>query len=126
MASRDPRLLDSNLMLAWQKFYDFARNEGIDLILTCTHRSLEEQGILYAQGRTSLGRIVTWAKPGQSKHNLNPSKAFDVAIVKDGKCVWDTEDKAWGIVGKIGLTVGLVWGGTWPKRKREFPHFEVG
>lgn len=49
--------------------------------LTCVHRSNEEQNTLYAQGRTTKGKIVTNAKAGQSKHNKKPSEAFDIGFL---------------------------------------------
>lgn len=45
--------------------------------LTCTHRTNREQEQLFAIGRTVPGKIVTNAKPGQSKHNSLPSKAYN-------------------------------------------------
>jgi len=125
MASRDTKLLDPNLLNLWRKLYEFSLSKGIDVIITCTYRSGAEQNELYAQGRTKSGRIVTWAKAGQSKHNLMPSKAFDIAIIKNGKCVWDISDPSWEIVGKTGTELGLKWGGNWKSQKREFPHFEI-
>ena len=35
-----------------------------------TYRSFDEQNHLYAQGRTKPGKIVTYAKGGQSYHNF--------------------------------------------------------
>jgi peptidoglycan LD-endopeptidase CwlK len=37
--------------------------EGIDILVTSTYRDAEAQAKLYAQGRTSPGKIVTRAKP---------------------------------------------------------------
>ena len=63
--SRDlAQLHDAIRPLAVQFLAD-ARDAGIDLIVTCTSRTLEEQTALYAQGRTLPGRIVTYAKAGE-------------------------------------------------------------
>jgi peptidoglycan LD-endopeptidase CwlK len=118
---------------------------GIDLLIYCTWRSNVEQAIEYAKGRTSPGKIVTWAKPGQSKHNHVDEKghpqslAFDCAPLRHGKLVWstlgngldndptddDTDDlELWERVGAIGEEVGLEWAGRW-KKFREFPHFQA-
>lgn len=61
------------------------------VILTCTHRSNQEQADLYAIGRTKPGRKVTNAKPGQSKHNKLPSDAIDVAFLHriENKLSWN-------------------------------------
>lgn len=101
---------------------------GIDLLVTCTYRSDEEQARLYAQGRTKAGRVVTNAKPGQSMHNFrsggNPaSLAVDVVPMRAGKPVWAAGDPIWAEVGLLGEAAGLEWAGRW-KRFRELPHFQ--
>lgn len=105
-----------------------ARLEGIDLLVTCTWRSAEEQARLYAQGRTAPGRIVTNAKPGQSMHNFMlrgqpASLAVDVVPLRFGKPIWDSKDALWQEVGDLGQAAGLEWAGRW-KRFREYPHFQ--
>lgn len=101
---------------------------GIDLLVTCTWRSAEEQAKLYAQGRTAPGPIVTKAKPGQSMHNHcvqgHPaSLALDVVPLRNGKPVWKTTDPLWAQVGQLGKAAGLEWAGDW-KTFREYPHFQ--
>lgn len=99
------------------------RAEGINAFITCTYRSPAEQAKLYAQGRTTPGKIVTNAKAGQSKHNVR--KAFDIAIkTEDGSLNWDTSHEHWRRVGEIGEELGLEWGGRWPKM-RDYPHFQI-
>lgn len=117
--------------------------EGIDLLVTCTYRSDEEQARLYAIGRTKPGRRVTNAKPEESMHNFRfngkpASLAVDVVPLRYGKPVWgmtgdgidndpsdDMRDdlELWQRVGKLGEAAGLEWAGRW-KRFREFPHFQ--
>lgn len=91
--------------------------------LTCVYRSNEEQAQLYAQGRTAKGPIVTWAKPGMSRHNTLPSRAFDIGFITVKKTLsWDSKlfKKFADIITKKGIT----WGGSWIK-KPDMPHFEV-
>lgn len=97
----------------------------IDLLITCTLRDGEAQTALYAQGRTKPGKIVTWAKAGESLHEY--AVAFDVVPLRNGKPVWGTkgEDlKIWQLVGTLGKELGLEWAGDWSNGKREFPHFQ--
>lgn len=105
---------------------------GLDLLVTQTWRSTEEQAELWAQGRTAPGRIVTYARPGTSNHehveNGQPaSLAFDVAFVEgrdsNGKPLEVVWDGPWDVVGAIGEWCGLKWGGRWMKPDR--PHFEA-
>lgn len=102
---------------------------GINLLVTCTYRSNEEQADLYAIGRTAKGKIVTNALPGESKHNnmeggAPASLAFDVVPLVAGKPMWDASNPVWQVVGSLGESVGLKWAGRW-KRMREYPHFEI-
>lgn len=107
-----------------RKLLDLCDAEGIDLLVTCTYRDHEAQERLYAQGRTLPGKIVTWVHGGDSWHNWR--RAFDVVPMRNGKPVWGTrgEDrKIWLRVGEIGTSLGLEWGGNWP-RHPDFPHFQ--
>jgi hypothetical protein len=94
-----------------------AKQRGIDFKVTEGYRSQQRQEQLYAQGRTSPGKIVTWTK--QSKHTTR--NAFDVAVIKGGNITWDP--KQYEAIGEAGKSVGLTWGGDWIKRDR--PHFQI-
>jgi len=60
---------------------------GIDVLITSTYRDHESQAVIYAQGRTTPGKKVTNAKPGQSWHNWRV--AFDFVPVVNGKAQWN-------------------------------------
>ncbi|MDE5525676.1 M15 family metallopeptidase [Elizabethkingia meningoseptica] len=92
-------------------------------------RTNQEQAALYAQGRTTPGKIVTNAKPGQSIHNYG--LAVDIVLIIDGKeASWDTK-KDWdgdGIADwyecvQVFKTNGWDWGGDW-RTFKDLPHFE--
>ena len=151
MASRNIADLSPAMRVLYNKFNDRCRRDtwllknGIDVLLTCTFRSPEEQARLYAQGRTLPGRVVTNAKPGKSKHNARDehgepaSEAFDVLPLRHGKAVWGvagdgiddkpeddiTDDlEVWQRVGAHGMAVGLKWYGEPESAFHEFPHFQ--
>ena len=69
----------------------------IDFAITHGRRSDEEQAVLWSLGRDENGvvvepkKVVTWAKPGQSKHNYYPSLAFDFAPWVNGGIPWEEE-----------------------------------
>ncbi|SHF01926.1 DUF6443 domain-containing protein [Chryseobacterium takakiae] len=90
----------------------------VDLRVTDGFRSVEEQDKLYAKGRTAPGSIVTKAKGGQSNHNFG--LAVDVVPMENGKLNWET--KNWDLIGRIGESRGLEWGGRWKFLDR--PHFQ--
>lgn len=128
MSSRKLTDLHPQMQSMVTRFLANARAAGIDLLVTCTYRSNEEQAALYAIGRTKPGRIVTNAKPGRSTHNntLNgkpAALAVDVVPLRDGKPVWSASDPVWKRVGEIGEKVGLEWAGRWTTF-REYPHFQ--
>ncbi|TXH19809.1 MAG: peptidase M15 [Hyphomicrobiaceae bacterium] len=139
------------MQVMYNKFFDRCRRDpwmlknGITVLLTCTYRSDEEQAKLYAQGRTTPGKIVTNAKPGKSKHNNTApdgtpaAEAFDIVPVRNGKLIWgtsgngidddDSDDhkddlEVWQRIGEHGVAVGLKWYGTPGSAFREYPHFQ--
>lgn len=128
MSSRKLTDLHPQMQSMVTRFLANARAAGIDLLVTCTYRSNEEQAALYAIGRTKPGRIVTNAKPGKSSHNNTlagkpAALAVDVVPLRDGKPVWSASDPVWKRVGEIGEKVGLEWAGRWTTF-REYPHFQ--
>jgi peptidoglycan L-alanyl-D-glutamate endopeptidase CwlK len=104
-----------------ERFIASAKTEGIDLLVTSTYRDNESQNALYAQGRTTAGKVVTNAKAGQSFHNYRC--AVDVVPIVNGKPVWDTSYQVWQTIGKLGKEAGLEWAGEW-KTFKEMAHFQ--
>lgn len=100
-------------------FLAAAKLEGIDLKITFGMRTFAEQQALYDQGRTTPGKVVTKAKPGQSFHNYG--LAIDVVPIVNGKADWNS--KLWSKIGEIGKACGFAWGGDW-KSFKDLPHFE--
>lgn len=98
-------------------------------------RSFQEQAVLYAQGRTRPGKIVTNAKPGQSIHNYR--YAVDIVLLKDTDgngtfetASWETNvdfdgdgKSDWMEVVAIFKKYGWAWGGGF-KSIVDKPHFE--
>jgi peptidoglycan L-alanyl-D-glutamate endopeptidase CwlK len=102
-----------------KQLIELAEAEGIEILVTSTLRTFEEQAELFAIGRTKPGKKVTNAKPGQSWHNFG--LAFDVVPLVNGKPIWDSP--FWERIGALGKQVGLQWGGDF-KTFKDKPHFE--
>lgn len=105
-------------------FIEKCKAVGIDVLITSTYRDKESQAALFAQGRTTPGKIVTNARAGQSFHNYRV--AFDIVPLVNGKPVWDTNNEnavLWKKCGAIGVECGLEWAGNW-RTFKEFPHFQ--
>ena len=79
--------------------------------VSCFYRSQAAQAKLYAKGRTTRGRIVTYARPGDSPHNFRLAK--DLVLRHNGKVITDTSREQWGTLcvsaRKAGLDTGLHW-----------------
>jgi peptidoglycan L-alanyl-D-glutamate endopeptidase CwlK len=103
------------------EFLIAATKAGLDVLIYCTLRSLEEQTQLYACGRTAPGKIVTKAKAGESAHNYG--LAFDGAPMIHGRIAWD-DHSHWNIYGQVAADLGLEWAGTWVSFK-EMAHIQL-
>jgi peptidoglycan L-alanyl-D-glutamate endopeptidase CwlK len=126
MTSRSIDDLVPELRALYWKFSAAMAQAGLTFMVTSTYRDQAEQDALYAQGRTKPGKVVTWVK--RSKHQER--KAFDIALLKDGKPVWDTKVSVNGNdipdyleAARIGESIGLRAGGLW--KKPDYPHFEL-
>lgn len=95
----------------------------LDVLVTCTSRTLEEQAALYAQGRTTPGPKVTNAPPGTSAHNYG--LAVDVVPMVNGKPDWQGADSCWQQMGALGQAAGLEWFGAPGSPYKEEPHFQL-
>jgi len=122
MASRrieDLRPMMQQKARAWQAACSTA---GLDILVYCTWRSLEEQADLYAKGRSQPGKIVTMAKPGTSAHNYG--LALDFVPLVAGKALWKAPAPEWleavEIAGKCGLESASKW-----ERFKEWPHLQI-
>lgn len=103
-----------------QLFLDECKKQGVSVVVTGTYRSKEEQDGIYAQGRTTVGQIVSNAKGGQSLHNWRV--AFDCVPVVNGVATYNN-DALWAKLSQIGVSLGLEWGGLW-KTFPDKPHFQ--
>ena len=126
MASIDLQACEPKLREAFlrgRRNYEQA-TPGSILRVTCTHRTTQEQQVLYAMGRTSPGRVVTQVDgvTKLSKHNAFPCRAIDFCVTWAGKVSWDEAD--YMTVGPYMEREGLVWGGSWPTFK-DYPHVEL-
>ena len=128
MPSRDIKDLIPKVAAMCAQFVSTCKENGIDIIITSTMRTMEEQAALYAQGRTTiginprlakpLGDVVTNANAGQSFHNYGC--AFDFVPLKNGKAMWD-DTQTFTKCGVIAEAVGLEWSGRF-KTFKELAH----
>lgn len=114
--------------------YDFGITHG--------HRSPETQFNLYKKGRelkgdkwVKTGSVVTY-KDGykdKSKHNYDPSHAFDIVVYVNGQVTWAYEyykpvadhvlDVAELLKEEGKITHDITWGGVW--KFVDAAHFQI-
>jgi peptidoglycan L-alanyl-D-glutamate endopeptidase CwlK len=101
------------------KFLADCHTAGLDVLIYCTYRSIEEQNELYKIGRSLPGKIVTNARGGQSWHNFHA--AFDFVPMIGGKPQW-ADKTLYAKCGAIAESVGLEWAGRWAGSLKETAH----
>jgi peptidoglycan L-alanyl-D-glutamate endopeptidase CwlK len=119
--SRDKTKLHPELLQIAQEFEKRCKAAGLNVLITETYRTKQEQDALYAKGRTAPGNIVTNAKYPKSPHCWGV--AFDFCRNVRG-CEYDDSDGFFRKCGEIGKSLGLAWGGDF----RSFvdkPHLEL-
>lgn len=108
----------------------------VDFTVTYGHRTLEEQQALYAQGRTTPGKIVTKCDGvnNKSAHQGDPSLAVDLA---PWPVDWSNRNRFYFLAGVImgvasHMGVKIRWGGDFNRNGDltdddfvDIPHFEL-
>lgn len=113
------QLLHPDARLIFQRFIEDCE-EAFNIVIRIVQglRTFEEQAVIYAQGRTKPGKIVTNAKPGQSYHQYGV--AVDLGILKNNKIDWNFDYlRLLQFMPKE-----MVWGGNF-KSIKDKPHFEI-
>ena len=116
---RDTKELTAQAQRACALFMERCKTAGLDVLITETYRSQERQSYLYQQGRTRVGKVVTWTH--NSRHTSR--RAWD--ICKNAKGQEYNDSKFFKQCGEIAAELGITWGGIW-KSSPDTPHFEIG
>lgn len=120
---RDITLCHPRLQKLAAMLVEECEKQGLKIKIGETLRTKEDQDALYAQGRTKPGSIVT-NSPGSSYSSYHQwGTAFDF-FRNDGKGAYYDSDGFFTKVGKIGVSIGLEWGGNW-KSIVDKPHFQL-
>lgn len=120
-----PRLQDKFKLLQKK-----CAQKGIKIRATECLRTAKEQDALYAKGRTAPGSKVTNARGRDAKSMHQWGVAVDIVIDMDADKDGDVDIrdlynvKLLNVVGKIGESIGLEWGGSW-KSIVDKPHFQL-
>ena len=127
---RDITKLQPRLQAKLKLFQKKCAQKGIKIRATECLRTAKEQDALYAKGRTAPGSKVTNARGRDAKSMHQWGVAVDIVIDMDADKDGDVDIsdlynvKLLNVVGKIGESIGLEWGGSW-KSIVDKPHFQL-
>ena len=127
---RDITKLHPRLQAKFKLLQKKCAKEGIKIRATECLRTAKEQDALYAKGRTAPGSKVTNARGRDAKSMHQWGVAVDIVIDMDADKDGDVDIsdlynvKLLNVVGKIGESIGLEWGGSW-KSIVDKPHFQL-
>jgi peptidoglycan L-alanyl-D-glutamate endopeptidase CwlK len=100
-----------------------AQERDIKFIITHFHRTAEEQNLLYQQGRTKPGNIVTYLDGYEKKSKHQLWQAVDIAIIgANGDIDWESDN--YEVLGSYWKSLGGIWGGDFTALD-DRGHFEV-
>ena len=127
---RDVTQLHPRLQEKFELLQKKCAQKGITIRATECLRTAKEQDALYAKGRTAPGPKVTNASGKDAKSMHQWGVAVDIVIDMDADKDGDVDIrdlynvKLLNVVGKIGESIGLEWGGSW-KSIVDKPHFQL-
>ena len=127
---RDVTQLHPRLKEKFELLQKKCAQKGITIRATECLRTAKEQDALYAKGRTVPGPKVTNASGKDAKSMHQWGVAVDIVIDMDADKDGDVDIrdlynvKLLNVVGKIGESIGLEWGGSW-KSIVDKPHFQL-
>lgn len=107
-----------------RSFIGSGKQQGFDVRVLSGTRTYHEQAVIYAQGRTMPGIIVTHAHAGESLHNFGT--AWDIGLFKNGSYIkTEPEYVRFKEVVLVGdLRLDIEWGGDWIHNK-DAPHYQL-
>lgn len=113
----------SRAMKTMNQFYD---TYGLKPRITQGLRTIEDQNALYEKGRSTPGKVVTYARGGDSFHNYG--LAFDICFSGVDPYLEKLDDEKrrffWSEYGRWGKEFGLEWGGDFLDEKQDLPHMQ--
>ena len=127
---KDVTQLNPRLQEKFKLLQKKCAQKGIKIRATECLRTAKEQDALYAKGRTAPGSKVTNARGRDAKSMHQWGVAVNILIDMDADKVGDVaindlyNDKLLNVLGTIGESIGLEWGGSW-KSIVDKPHFQL-
>lgn len=103
--------LHPRLQFKLKELQAMAAKDGLQLGIGECLRTVEEQDALYAQGRTTPGSIVTYARGSSYSSQHQWGIAFD--FYKDLKGHAYDDEIFFKTIGRMAKNIGLAWGGDW-------------
>jgi peptidoglycan L-alanyl-D-glutamate endopeptidase CwlK len=120
-------LVAPGLAVKIRQMADTLAQQGIEIRVVQGLRTVAEQDALYAQGRTTPGKIVTNASGLESYHCYGLAADCVPSVNGPGEPYepdWDSSHRSWEVMWRAGYDLGLTVGAYWnsfPDR----PHFQI-
>ncbi len=89
----------------------------IPIVIVETLRTPEQHAINVANGRSWIARSLHCSGLAI---DICPFDLFD--LHGPDKLAWNADEPVWQVLGKIGESIGLRWGGRW--KQKDMGHFE--
>lgn len=131
------------------------KKKGIDILIYCGYRSLEDQAIayrstrytaqIYAKMESLIARgfqecadalQVVGPQSGLLNEHITGAApgeswhqyrlAWDAVPIVGGKLIWAKYDRSWSVYGNECLRAGMEWAGNWIGKYKESPHAQHG
>lgn len=103
-----PTALQPLVVRKANKLIALMASHGVPVQINEGFRTRARQDMLYAQGRTTPGNIVTNARAGDSLHNYGV--AVDMVFTDFG---YNASETQWQQLGAAAESLGFEWGGRW-------------
>ena len=151
--SKHLETLSPEMKMRMNEVVRICAQEGVEILVYCGLRTMEEQAKLYRQSRGSgeinhkrqsyidrdlpfLAEVLDSIGPqagelGKHVTKAGPGESWhqyrqaaDCVPLIGGKAIWDDTHPAWEIYGFAARYCGLTWAGDW-KSFREMPHVQL-
>lgn len=119
VANRSVDILHPDARMAWLRLLEACGNLDRAVFMAEGYRTAARQDALYAQGRTTPGKIITRSRGWESWHQTG--RAVDFAFIHG---LPYAESHPWAVVGQMAEVLGFEWGGRWPAPKTDRPHIQ--
>lgn len=94
---------------------------GRSWVQTSKHQNMIERQLEAGELDLWNEQVINWRFPASLAIDIAPYEVYQ--LNGPDKLEWDADDPAWALIGMLGESIGLKWGGRWPVK--DMAHFEA-